>query len=152
VRVEAFLADAVQAVGGKLSALGVGWNTLSAPRFPARHDRVALGVIVRIPPEETGAGHRLRVTLVDPSGQERPLGRGQDGSQLTALDAPFSERPAEMEATATFALNFDGLVFEGPGTHTFVLAVDGTEQGRLAFRVQTPPAPPPVEHRAGGYL
>jgi hypothetical protein len=152
VRIEAFLADAVQAVGGKLSALGVGWNTLSAPRFPARHDRVALGVIVRIPPEETRTGHRLQVTLRDPNDALRPLGRGSDGNPLTALNAPFSVRPTEMEATATFALNFDGLVFEGPGTHTFVLSVDGTEHERLPFRVQTPPAPPPVEHRAGGYL
>jgi len=90
VRVEAFIADAVQAVGGKLSALGVGWSTLSAPRFPARHDRVALGVIVRIPPEEARAGHHLSVTLLDPGGSARPLGRRPDGNQLTELDAPFS--------------------------------------------------------------
>jgi len=152
VRVEAFIADAVQAVGGKLSALGVGWSTLSAPRFPARHDRVALGVIVRIPPEEARAGHHLSVTLLDPGGSARPLGRRPDGNQLTELDAPFSVPAGDAEATATFALNFDGLVFDAPGSYTFVLAVDGREQVRLPFRVQTPPAPEPAEHRAGGYL
>jgi hypothetical protein len=152
VRVEAFLADAVQAVGGKLSALGVGWTTLSAQRFPARHDRVALGVIVRIPPEEARTGHRLSVTLLGPGGAGRPLGRRPDGNPLTEFDAPFQVPSGDAEATATFALNFDGLVFDAPGGYTFVLAVDGQEQGRLPFRVQTPPATPAAEHRAGGYL
>ena len=152
MRIEAFLADAVQAVGGKLSALGIGWNTLSAPRFPARHDRVALGIVVRIPPEETNGQHRLSVRLLGPSGEARPLGRRPDGGELVELDAPFAVQPAEIEATATFALNFDGLVFEEPGGYAFIVAVDGQERDRLAFRVQTPPAPAPVEHRVGGYL
>ena len=152
MRIEAFLADAVQAVGGKLSALGIGWNTLSAPRFPARHDRVALGIVVRIPPEEATGQHRLSVRLLGPTGAARPLGRRPDGSELVELDAPFAVQPTQVEATATFALNFDGLVFDEPGDYAFVLGVDGQERDRLAFRVQTPPAPAPTEHRVGGYL
>ncbi len=152
VRVEAFLADAVQAVGGKLSALGIGWSTLSAPRFPARHDRIALGIVLRIPPEEATGSHHLTVRLLGPTGAARPLGRRPDGSELAELDAPFSVQSTEVEATATFALNLDGLVFEEPGGYAFVLAVDGQERERLSFRVQTPPAPAPVEHRVGGYL
>jgi hypothetical protein len=152
VRIEAFLADAVQAVGGKLSALGIGWNTLSAPSFPARHDRVALGIVVRIPPEEATGQHHLSVRLLGPTGTPRPLGRRPDGSELVELDAPFGVQPSDAEATATFALNFDGLVFEQPGGYAFVVTVDGQERDRLAFRVQTPPAPAPVEHRVGGYL
>ena len=152
MRIEAFLADAVQAMGGKLSALGIGWSTLSAPRFPARHDRVALGIVLRIPPEEAKAAHRLSVRLLGPDDTARPLGRRPDGGELVELDAPFSVQATDVEATATFALNFDGLVFEEPGTYAFVLSVDGLERDRLAFRVQTPPAPEPVEHRAGGYL
>ena len=155
MRVEAFLADAVQALGGKLSALGIGWSTLSAPRFPARHDRVALGIVLRIPPEEAGQ-HRLSVRLLGPDGAARPLGRRSDGGELTELDAPFSVQATDVatdvEATATFALNFDGLMFEEPGGYAFVLAVDGQERERLTFRVQTPPAPVPVEHHVGGYL
>lgn len=152
MRIEAFLADAVQAMGGKLSALGIGWSTLSAPRFPARHDRVAVGIVLRIPPEEAKPAHRLSVRLLGPDGAARALGRRPDGGELVELDAPFSVQATDVEATATFALNFDGLVFEEPGTYAFVLSVDGRERERLAFRVQTPPAPTPVEHRAGGYL
>lgn len=152
VRVEAFIADAVQAVGGKLSALGVGWSTLSAPRFPARHDRIALGIVLRIPPEEAKGQHRLSVRLLGPSGEARPLGRRPDGGELAELEAPFTVQATDVEATATFALNFDGLVFEEPGDYAFALAVDRQERERLTFRVQTPPAPPPVEHRVGGYL
>jgi hypothetical protein len=152
VRVDAFLADSVQAVGGKLSALGIGWSVLSAPRFPARHDRIALGVIVRIPPEDTGGRHRLSVRLLGADGTTRPLGRRPDGSEIAELEAPFTVTPSQTEATATFALNFDGLVFEEAGSYAFVVAVDGREHVRLDFRVQTPPAPPPAEFRAGGYL
>jgi len=152
VRVEAFLADAVQALGGKLSALGIGWSTLSAPRFPARHDRVALGIVLRIPPEEAEGQHHLSIRLLGPNGATRPLGRRPDGTELAELDAPFAVQATDAEATATFALNFDGLVFEEPGGYAFVLAVDGQERERLRFRVQTPPAPAPVEYHVGGYL
>jgi hypothetical protein len=152
MEVEAFLADAVQAVGGKLFALGMGWNVLSTARFPARHDRVALGVLVRMPGPEATLAHKLTVRLLDSAGSERALGRGPDGGEVRELEAPFSVPSATGEATATFALNFDGLVFDEAGTYTFVLLVDGDECKRLAFRVQTPPAPPPAEYRAGGYL
>jgi hypothetical protein len=152
VEVEAFLADAVHAAGGKLFALGLGWSVLSTPRFPARHDRIALGLLVRMPSEEARQPHRLTVRLLGPTGTGRPLGRGPTGEELRELDAPFSIPSATDEATATFALNFDGLIFDQPGGYAFVISVDGEDRKRLAFRVQTPPLPPPVEYRAGGYL
>jgi len=152
MQVNAFLADAVQAMGGKLYALGIGWSVLSTARFPARHDRVGVGVTVRMTPDEAPGSHRLTLRLLDPKGAERPLGRTPDRAEARQLDAPFSVAAATQDATATFALNFDGLVFEIEGTYTFVLLVDGEEHERLGFRVQTRPAPAPAEYRAGGYL
>jgi hypothetical protein len=152
VDVEAFLADAVQAVGGKLYGLGLGWRVLSAQGFPARHDRVALAVLLRMTADEAEGPHRLTVRLLDEDGAPRPLGRGPAGAELLELDAPFAVHAATDEASATFALNFDGLVFERPGTYTFVLSVDERERTRVAFRVQSLPAPPAAEYRAGGYL
>lgn len=152
MQVNAFLADAVQAIGGKLYALGIGWSVLSTPRFPARHDRIGIGVTVRMTPDEAPGSHRLTLRLLDPEGAERPLGRTPDGAEARQLEAPFSVAASGHEATATFALNFDGIVFEAEGSYTFILLVDGRERERLSFRVQTPPAPPAAEYRAGGYL
>jgi len=54
MEIEAFLADAVQASGGKLHALGIGWQVIQTTAFPARHDRVGIGLIVRTVAAEAG--------------------------------------------------------------------------------------------------
>ena len=133
MEVDAFLADAVQAIGGKLSALGVGWRVLSVGGLPARHDRIGLGVMVHLLGAETG-GHRLDLALLDPDGTARTLGNAPDGSDIRTLQAPF-DVPGSGERTATFALNLDGLVFERAGGYTFVVSVDGEERARLPFAV-----------------
>ena len=148
VEVEAFLADSVQASGGKLHALGIGWRVLHAAGVPARHDRIGIGVIVRTSDREAGP-HRMTLTLNGPDGA---IGFGTDaeGIARTGLDASFST-PAG-EGSATLALNLDGLVFQQEGDHVFLLSVDGHEHARLAFRVQTAPETPPAEYRTGVYL
>lgn len=143
MRTDAFLADAVQAGGGKLNALGIGWHVLQVGGFPARHDRIGIGITVRTSPAEAGA-HTLTISLLGPDGAARPLGDG------TSLQAPFSTPPGD--GSATLALNLDGLVFETAGVHTFVLAVDDREAVKMTFTVQTTPAPPPGEVRTGVYL
>jgi hypothetical protein len=136
MEIEAFLADSVQASGGKLHALGIGWRVIQAPAIPARHDRIGIGLIVRTVAAEAGH-HTLTLSLLDPQGGP-------------PLRATFSS-PAG-EGTATLALNLDGIVFETEGDHTFVLAIDGSEATRLPFRVQTTPEPPVSEFRTGVYL
>ena len=141
--IEAFLADAVQASGGKLHALGIGWQVIQTTAFPARHDRVGIGLIVRTVAAEAGQ-HTLTLTLLDPAGAARAFGpRGALEASFTSPNGP---------GTATLALNLDGLIFETGGEHTFVLAIDGAERTRLRFRVQTTPEPPVTEHRTGVYL
>jgi hypothetical protein len=148
VDVQAFIADAVQASGGKLHALGVGWRVLQTSAFPARHDRIGLGVIVRTPAAEAG-NHRLTLGLTGPVGPIA-FGRDNDGSPRATVEATFATPPGD--GTATLALNLDGLVFDHEGDHAFVLAIDGQERARLAFRVQTKPEPPASEVRTGVYL
>jgi hypothetical protein len=143
MEVDAFLADSVQAAGGKLHALGIGWRVIQASAIPARHDRIGIGLIVHTAAPEAGQ-HTLTLTLLDPGGAARAFGGGG------ALEAGFSS-PAG-QGTATLALNVDGLVFETEGEHTFVVAIDGAEVTRLPFRVQTAPGPPVSEFRTGVYL
>jgi uncharacterized protein DUF6941 len=144
VEVDAFLADSVQASGGKLHALGLGWRAIVVSSLPARHDRVGIGVLVRTSAAESGP-HRLVLSLLDPGGAARPF-----GPDRTSLEAAF-ETPAG-EGSATLALNLDGLVFETEGEHTFVLGIDDRQVARLAFRIQTRPEPPSAEVRGGLYL
>jgi hypothetical protein len=88
MEIEAFLADAVQASGGKLHALGIGWQVIQTTAFPARHDRVGIGLIVRTVAAEAGQ-HTLTLTLLDPEGARRPRGllhltqRSRDGDART---------------------------------------------------------------------
>jgi Family of unknown function (DUF6941) len=143
MEIDAFLADSVQAAGGKLHALGIGWQVIQVGAFPVRHDRVGLGLVVRTTAEEAGQ-HTLSVALLDPSGAARPFG------DRPSFEAGFAS--PDGEGTATLALNLDGLVFDAEGTHVFVLGIDGSEAVRLPFRVQTRPEPPPSEFRTGVYL
>jgi hypothetical protein len=143
MQVEAFLSDSVQAADGKLHALGIGWRVIQAGGFPARHDRIGLGLIVRTAPSEAGA-HTLAISLLGPDGAPQRFGDG------TAFEAGFAT--PEGEGTATLALNLDGLVFEAEGVYTFVLAIDGQEVRREPFTVQTRAQPPAAEFRTGVYL
>jgi hypothetical protein len=154
MEVEAFLSDTVQAAGGKLHALGIGWRVLQTGGLPARHDRIGIGVIVRTPPSQAG-DHQLRISLLGPGGSDLPLVAAPDGSTGTALEAAFGTPPGE--GTATLALNLDGLVFQLEGDHAFVLQVDGNERARLPFRVQVAsgqaaPDRPTTDYGTGMYL
>src|SRR5436309_15824236 len=99
--IEAFLADAVQASGGKLHALGIGWQVIQTTAFPARHDRVGIGLIVRTVAAEAGQ-HTLTLTLLDPEGAARAF--GPRGAVDAACTAPTAH------AAAKLALNPSGLV------------------------------------------
>jgi hypothetical protein len=149
MEVDAFLADSVQAAGGKLHGLGIGWRVLQAGGFPVRHDRIGIGIIVRTPPDASGS-HTLSLSLVGPGGSHISFGTDRSGTPRPTLEAPFTTPSGD--GSATLALNLDGLVFQAEGAYEFVVSVDGLERARLRFRVQTTPEPPAAEYRTGVYL
>jgi hypothetical protein len=138
VNVRAFLADSVQSVEGKLYVLGAGWNRLAAGGFPARHDRVGIGVIVTLESSDSGE-HNLELVLLDPHDRPSPLFVDPSGAQQFAVHATFQTQgtppPESVGMAVPLALNLDGLSFQEPGTYAFAISVDGTEVDRLAFRV-----------------
>ena len=69
IELDAFLADSVASVQGKLYALGAGWNRIAVAQFPARHDRVGIGLLVRIPSGSVVEPRRFELRLLGPSGQ-----------------------------------------------------------------------------------
>jgi hypothetical protein len=61
------LADAVQAVNGKLYMLGGGWTMLHTPEVPTTHPLgIALGL--RVPWQETNQRHRLEIKMMSADG------------------------------------------------------------------------------------
>ena len=64
----ALLADAVQAVRGKLFILGGGWDTLWVHKFPARHASLAIGLRLRVPVSWASEELKLSVELQDADG------------------------------------------------------------------------------------
>jgi hypothetical protein len=144
MRLSTFLvADHAEAVGGKLYMTGGCWNSLTVPELPATHSHLTVAAALHIPWQATNQPHSLHLDLIDEDGQSRipePL-----QAQLEA-GRPPGMRVGD-ETIIVMAFNFDGLTLQRAGVHAFVLNVDGTELGRIGFKVlvagrNVPPRPP----------
>jgi hypothetical protein len=129
----ALLADAVQAVRGKLFILGGGWDTLWVRQFPARHPSLAIGLRLRVPLSWHSESLQLSVELQD-----------EDGKPL--LPAPLSHEirlptsPTHSSSASDFGVvrsfTFNNLQFAREGAYSFVISVDGDPVSRLRFTVR----------------
>jgi hypothetical protein len=132
MRLSTFLvADHAEAVGGKLYVTGGCWNSITVLQLPAQHSHLTVAATLHIPWQATNQPHSLHLDLIDEDGQSRlpePL-----EAKLEAGRPPGMR--AGDEALVVMAFNFDGLKFERAGLHEFVLNVDGTELGRIGFKV-----------------
>jgi hypothetical protein len=146
ITVDAFLADSVAGADGKLYVHGAGWNTIHASRFPVRHPRLGLAVLIHVPYVATNQQHRLRVQIHDPDGgplviAEEPNGGHGESGPRTDVGGEFAVGrppllPAGDEQVIPIAINIDGIVIPGPAMYSVVIEIDGTEVHRLPFRVQ----------------
>jgi hypothetical protein len=161
VKVRAFLADSVQSVEGKLYALGIGWNRLAAGGFPARHDRLGIGVLITLE-EGEGGEHNVELSLDGPDSRPMTLFTDPSGSEQAAINAPFqTQHPggAFADVVVPLALNIVGVSLPSAGDYAFSIRVDGTEAERLTFRVdqvgEAAPGGAPsttTTERSAGYL
>jgi hypothetical protein len=138
----ALLADAVQAVGGKLFILGGGWDTLWVREFPARHPSLAIGLRLRVPVSWKSETLQLSVELQDADGKPglpRPLSH--------AIKMPSN--PPQSAGASDFGLirsfTFNNLQFDHEGAYSFVISVDDEPVSRLRFTVRQRPANQPSE-------
>lgn len=131
----ALLADAVQAVRGKLFILGGGWDTLWVRQFPARHPTLAIGLRLRVPVSWAREQIDLSVELQDADGHP-------------VLPKPLSHQiklpPRRQPANATDyglvrSFTFNNLVFRTEGSYSFVISVDDEPVSRLRFSVRERP-------------
>lgn len=129
----ALLADAVQAVRGKLFILGGGWDTLWVHRFPARHPSLAIGLRLRVPVSWASEELKLSVELQDADGHPllpRPL------SHDIRLPAQSQHPPNATDFGLIRSFTFNNLMFEREDAYSFVISVDGEPVSRLRFTVR----------------
>lgn len=137
MKVRAFLADSVQSAEGKLYVLGAGWNRLTAGGFPARHDRVGIGILVTLEAGDEGE-HNLELALLDQNGLPITLFVDATGTQQFTINATFETQGSPdgfADVVVPLALNINGLAFPAPGTYAFSIRVGGDEREHLPFRV-----------------
>lgn len=129
----ALLADAVQAVQGKLFILGGGWDTLWVPRFPARHPSLAIGIRLRVPVSWAAETLKLSVELQDADGKPllpTPL------SQNIKLSPGHQRSQHATDFGLVRSFTFNNLPFRAEGSYSFVISTDDEPVSRLRFTVK----------------
>lgn len=135
----ALLADAAQAVGGKIFVLGGGWNLFRSPNFPAPV-QLAVAIGLGFMPVEVGVKCPLSVMIADEAGVPIiPEIKGQVETGQTAPDAP---RTATIKIPVAINVN---LSLPHPGAYGIVVTA-GSSTAQLSFeaifagqKVQFPP-------------
>ncbi len=149
IELDGFLADSVAAVQGKLYALGAGWNRIGVAQFPARHDRVGIGLLFRMPAGASAEPRRFELRLIGPDGRELTLGTGPDGP-ISRIGGEFTAGGTE-EQIVPIALNLNGLALPTTGAYRVVIAIQGEDAKTLAFTVVALPEirneQPPIANR-----
>jgi len=132
----ALLADAIQAVRGKLFVLGGGWDTLWVRQLPARHPSLAIGIRLRVPVSWHSDNLRLTVELQDADGQ--PV-----LPRALSHDIKLPESPHHSPTASDYGLirsfTFNNLQFASEGAYSFVISVDDEPVSRLRFTVRRRP-------------
>jgi hypothetical protein len=121
-------------VQGKLYALGAGWNRIAVALFPARHDRVGIGLLFRVPAGAERVPRRFELRLIGPEDEELVLGSGQQGP-VNRIGGEFTAG-GDAEQVVPIALNLNGLTLPRPGSYRVVVSVDGKDLKTLTFRVE----------------
>jgi hypothetical protein len=142
VRATLLLADAAQAVAGKLYVLGGGWSTI------ALGSPSALAVYVQVPWDQTNRRHAWRLELLDSDGNAVVL-PGPGGEQAVAIDGAFEiGRPPGLapgtEQGVPIALQLGPLPLAPGQRYEWRLSIDGEphDDWRQPFSVIAPQAQP----------
>jgi hypothetical protein len=122
----ALLADAAQAVGGKVYVLGGGWNLFRAPNFPAPV-QLAIAIGLGFTAEEVGIQFPLNVAIADDNGV--PVVPEMKGQVETGQPAPDVPKTASVKIPV--AINIS-LSLPHPGSYGIVVTA-GFATAQLSF-------------------
>lgn len=124
------LADAAEALGGKLYILGGGWDRLLLAQLPGRSVKpFAVAIGIKVPYSHTNRKFVLSVELVDADGNRigEPLSAQLETGRPPGL-------PPGTPQTAVIAIGTNP-EFPGPGRFSFVGRVDGQIKNNVAFDI-----------------
>jgi Family of unknown function (DUF6941) len=135
VKVTMMLADAAQAVEGKLYILGGGWS-VTGPEPSAS----AIAAYIQVPWDRTNVEHQFRFELIDSDGQpvaaETPEGEEEPVTIEGAFEVgrPVGVRPGT-PIDVPLAINIGPMVLPPGGRFEWRLTIDGetSDDWRLAF-------------------
>ncbi len=126
MKVTLLLADAAEAVNGKLYILGGGWSVMGPDPAP-----MAIAIKIEVPWDQGNDVHKLQLRLVDADGQP-VLAESEDGEVPIVLDADFETgRPAGMKPGTpldlTMAVTLGPLPLQPGSRYEWRLSIDGKE-------------------------
>ena len=126
----AFLCDYADQSGGKMTAVGIGFDTIFAPKVPCRHSSFFLVIQLRANVVEAGEKN-LEVRLIDEDGKDI----------IPTLKRKFDiPKPATgTESIGRIAMQFHNVEFPRYGSYSLHAVVEGLEMVRVPLKVNPPP-------------
>jgi hypothetical protein len=122
----AVLADAAQAVGGKIFILGGGWNVFRSGNYPAPV-QLAIAAGIGFAGSEIGIRHPLKIAIADETGV--PVVPELNGQIETGQLAPDLPQGLPIKVPVAWNVSFQ---VPRPGRYRIVLSV-GSSQAELSF-------------------
>jgi hypothetical protein len=127
----AFLCDSAQESGGKIHALGIGFDSILAPSMPVTHPAITVVAQLRYSMDEAGQ-KALAVRAIDADGRSivNPIDR----------QIEFPTPPGRPSNVARLIIGLTGVHFISYGDYAVHITLDGASVAQLAFSVVQPQA------------
>lgn len=125
-QVFAFICDFADASGGKINALGIGFDTIYAKEVPTTHPHFYLVLKLRADAAEAG-DKEIRINLIDADGQDviEPVLGVQIVPRLSGAT----------ETTANLVVGFSNVQFRKFGPHSLHVVIQGNTMARIPLTV-----------------
>jgi len=139
MKVTMLLADAAQAVGGKLYVLGGGWSIASPGPTP-----MAIAIKIDVPWDQANQRHNLQLALFDEDGREAMVST-DTGEQAVEFSAEFEVgRPAGLRPgtplDVPLAISIGPLPLRPNSGYVWRLTIDGQTRDEWRLPFSTRPA------------
>ncbi len=141
MKVTMLLADAAQAVEGKLYVLGGGWSITGPDPTPS-----AIAVYIQVPWDRTNVEHGFRFDLIDSDGDPVELETETGGEEAVVIEGSFEVgRPPGVKPGTSIdvplAINVGPLPLPPGGRYEWRLSIneESREDWRLPFSTRSAP-------------
>ena len=126
----AFLCDYAEEAGGKIHAVGIGWDTIYAAQVPATHSVLAFVARLRGTTAERGS-KEVSIRLLDADGSD----------VIPPLERAFSFEPKAntLVGYMNLVIQLGGIQLKKYGSYAVHLVVQGNEMAAVSFQVSEPP-------------